>query len=142
MATSQSNLHSSRTSSTADRHVQFPPSVILLSVTSTGSPEPYARHRGSIHCGTGTRAECNYYYSTYTYLQKIKNKKHPQTRRKKERQKDIVVGNLMSQQHASVSQGRICSDNFTKTERKSRRRKRRRKRKSRNTFTYSVTRKS
>ena len=30
-----------------------------------------------------------------------------------ESQRDLFVGCLRSQQHASVSQGRICSDNFT-----------------------------
>ena len=47
---------------------------------------------------------------------KNKNKKNKNKNKKNEKKRKIVclfVGCLSSQQHASVSQGRICSDNFT-----------------------------
>ena len=36
-----------------------------------------------------------------------------ETERERERERDVVAGCLTSQQHASLSQGRICSDSFT-----------------------------
>ena len=56
--------------------------------------------------------------------EKQKNKKKKTTKTKNKKTKDnqpsgqtdrqlLLVGCLTSQQHASVSQGRICSDNFT-----------------------------